>query len=110
MEEIVLEYLDKNYNIILSTFSSFKYISKDSTSIGSSTLIGDVCIVFGSGRRDEFIESIINKWSKDMITKLSTKINNIKYQYYTKYGKDITSVDEMNKMILDIDVCTQLCT
>lgn len=103
MEEIILEYLNENYNIILSTFSSFKYITKTSCSIGSSVLISDVCIIFGSGKKDKFVEEVINKWSKDTIAKISTKINHIKYQYYTTYGRDITSVDEMNRMIIDMD-------
>lgn len=107
MEEIILEHLNSNYNVILSTFSSFKYITNDSISMVSSKLISDVCIIFGSSSRDEYIEGIINKWSKDKITKLSTKINHIKYQYYCEKGQDITSVDEMNKRILE---STHLCT
>lgn len=101
MEEIILEYLNNNYNVILSTFSSFKYITNNSDSMSGSKLISDVCIIFGSSSRDEYIEGIINKWSKDKITNLSTKINNIKYKYYCENGRDITSVDEMNKKILE---------
>ena len=103
MEEIIIEYLNENYNVILSTFSSFKYITKTSDSIGSSVLISDVCIIFGSSKKDEYIEGVIKKWSKDMITNLSTKINNIKYQYYKTYGRDISCVDEMNRIINDVD-------
>lgn len=103
MEEIIIEYLNENYSIILSTFSSFKYITKTSISTSSSVLISDTCIIFGTGKRDDFVEGVINKWSKEKITKISTRINHIKYQYYTKYGRDITSVDEMNKLILEVN-------
>ncbi len=110
MEELVLEYLNYNYDIILSSFTSYKYISRVSENIVSNTLLRDTSLIFGSGVKDEEIEAIINGWTKYKIGLLSVKINNIKYQYYSKFGIDIKDVNEMNKLILQTDASTQLCT
>lgn len=109
MEELVLEHLNYNYDIILSSFSSYKYTSRVSD-ISSNTVIRDTCQIFGSGAKDEEIETIVNRWTKEKIGLLSVKINNIKYQYYSKFGYDIKDVNKMNKLILQTDACTQLCT
>jgi hypothetical protein len=110
MEELVLEYLNKNYDIILSSFSSYKYVSRVSVDISSNTVLRDTCQIFGSGAKDEEIETIVNGWTKEKIGLLSVKINNIKYQYYSKFGYDIKTVDQLNKLILQGDASTQLCT
>ncbi len=110
MEELVLEYLNYNYDIILSSFSSYKYTSRVSVDISSTTVIRDTCQIFGTGAKDEEIEAIINGWAKYKIGLLLVKINNIKYQYYSKFGFDIKDVNEMNKLILQTDASTQLCT
>lgn len=99
MEELIIEYLDTNFDLEISTLKSYIHVDKNGSRITNSNFIDEVNSVFGCGKEDGYIVGVIDKWNRDKIMILSNKINNAKYHYFSKHGYDLTTVDDLKYMI-----------
>lgn len=112
MEEMVMSFLSENYNVAMSTFSSYKYENKiKEIYIGANELKREVGSIFGSGEDDKEIQGLVEKWTKQEIGLLAVKVNHVKYQYYKKFGQDIKDIGDLNKIlkkVVDVHNCVQL--
>ena len=100
MEDIVINYLDKNYSFNLSTLYSYKLKDKHNGSdVYLTELWSDMEKIFNLSKED--FEKIWDKWADIKIIELNNRITDIRYKLYELNGTDYNLTSEDINQILN---------
>lgn len=105
MEEIIHDFLERNYYMELSTYSSYFIKDKHSNEkIDLKSLESKLCIIFGYDLddRNEML-GVFSNWSRKKVSDIHKKINHIKYELYSSGQSDIIPIEEMNAKMKDYE-------
>jgi hypothetical protein len=100
MEELILNYLEKNYTFNLSTLSSYQLKDKvNGNHIYLTELFSNIYLIFGITSVE--FESIWDKWANEKIIELNNRIVEIQYILYETNGNEFEITPEAINSIIN---------
>jgi hypothetical protein len=99
MEELIVKYLETNYNFSLSTLISYKLVDKfDNSEVGLKSVIGNLKNLFNVD--DDTLTPIWEKWSETKAIEINNRITDFRYKVYETTGYNVElSLEDMNKIL-----------
>ena len=99
MEEIIIKFLNKQYQLALSTYVSYKVLDKvDNVDVSSKQVIQNVILIFNIDETE--IMNIFDKWADNQATLLNNKIADIRYKLYEQTGVELQlTTNDLNQLV-----------
>ena len=99
MEEIIIKFLNKQYQLTLSTYVSYKVLDKvDNAEVSSKQVIQNVILIFNIDETE--IMNIFDKWADNQATLLNNKIADIRYKLYEQTGVELQlTTNDLNQLV-----------
>ena len=99
MEEIIIKYLNKQYQLTLSTYVSYKVLDKlDNLEVSLKQVIHNVILIFNIDETE--IVRIFDKWADNQVTLLNNKIADIRYKLYEQTGVELQlTTNDLNQLV-----------
>lgn len=99
MEEIIIKFLNKQYQLTLSTYVSYKVLDKvDNVEVSSKQVIQNVILIFNIDETE--IMNIFDKWADNQATLLNNKIADIRYKLYEQTGVELQlTTNDLNQLV-----------
>ena len=100
MEEIIIKYLNKQYQLTLSTYVSYKVLDKvDNLEVSLKQVIHNVILIFNIDEAE--IIRIFDKWADNQATLLNNKIADIRYKLYEQTGVELQlTTNDLNQLVI----------
>jgi uncharacterized FlaG/YvyC family protein len=107
MNDIILNYLNKQYKFTLSTYVSYKLHDKiDGVDVSLQEAMKSIITIFGVD--ETLLMGIFDKWADEQATLINNRIADIRYKLYEETGvelelttKDLNSLMESEYPHLD---------
>lgn len=99
MEEIIIKFLNKQYQLTLSTYVSYKVLDKvDNVEVSLKQVIQNVILIFNIDETE--IMNIFDKWADNQATLLNNKIADIRYKLYEQTGVELQlTTNDLNQLV-----------
>jgi hypothetical protein len=99
MEEIIIKHLNKQYQLTLSTYVSYKVLDKiDNVEVSLKQVIQNIILIFNIDETE--IMGIFDKWADNQATLLNNKIADIRYKLYEQTGVELQlTTNDLNQLV-----------